>query len=173
MAVIAGLALPLWFWLSGWLGWPGWLGGLVLVLLPLRALSRAGWRARALGVCAALLGVAALATRSALPLQYYPVLVNAVLFAVFAASLTQSQSAIEKLARLRQPDLPVEAVAYTRKVTIVWCGFFVLNGAIALWTTTQGERVWALYNGAIAYALIGALFAGEWLVRRRVMQSHA
>jgi uncharacterized membrane protein len=34
-----------------------------------------------------------------------------------------------------------------------------------LWAS---ERVWALYNGLIAYLLIGTLFAVEWLVRQRV-----
>jgi uncharacterized membrane protein len=32
-------------------------------------------------------------------------------------------------------------------------------------------EVWALYNGLLAYLLMGAMFAGEWLVRRKVMRS--
>jgi uncharacterized membrane protein len=47
--------------------------------------------------------------------------------------------------------------------------FFSLNGAIAAWTATlQNLEVWALYNGAIAYLLIGAGIVAERLVRRRV-----
>lgn len=56
----------------------------------------------------------------------------------------------------------------------MWCVFFVFNGALAvataLWTS---DRVWALYNGLIAYVLIGTLFSVEWLVRRRVRARHS
>lgn len=31
-----------------------------------------------------------------------------------------------------------------------------------------GEEAWALYNGFISYLLMGLMFAGEWLIRRRV-----
>ena len=60
-------------------------------------------------------------------------------------------------------------VAYTRRVTQVWCVFFaanaVVSAATALWADAAG---WALYNGLIAYVAMGLLMAGEWLVRRRV-----
>jgi uncharacterized membrane protein len=56
----------------------------------------------------------------------------------------------------------------------VWCGFFLLNGSIALATTLWGtEAQWALYNGAIAYVLMGVIAAVEWLVRQRVRGSAA
>ena len=65
-------------------------------------------------------------------------------------------------------------MAYTRKVTQVWCGFFVLNGGLALGTALwASDATWALYNGLIAYGLMGVLFAGEWVVRRRVRAGHA
>ncbi len=58
---------------------------------------------------------------------------------------------------------------YTRQVTGVWCGFFVVNAAIAVWTAVSASReIWALYNGFIAYIAMGTLFAGEWLLRRRL-----
>jgi uncharacterized membrane protein len=34
----------------------------------------------------------------------------------------------------------------------------------ALWTSAE---TWTLYNGLIAYLLIGALVGGEWLIRAR------
>jgi uncharacterized membrane protein len=104
---------------------------------------------------------------------YYPVLVSAAMLATFAYSLRKPPPMIERFARLREPDLPPEAVAYCRKVTWVWCGFFVLNGAVALGTANRGDaRLWALYNGLVSYVLMGLLFAGEfavrqWLRRRR------
>jgi uncharacterized membrane protein len=97
---------------------------------------------------------------------YYPVLVNAALLVVFAASLASPQSAIERIARLRDPELPPAAVAYTRRVTIVWSVFFALNGAAALYTALYTTlETWALYNGLIAYVLIGTVFAVELAIR--------
>ncbi|MCA3235157.1 MAG: hypothetical protein INH06_23100, partial [Cupriavidus sp.] len=116
------------------------------------------------------LALVATAFNQALPLKLYPALVNAVMLVIFATSLRFGPSAVERLARLREPDLPPSGVAYTRRVTQVWCLFFVCNGTIAAITAfAASDRIWALYNGAIAYGLIGAMFAGEWLVRQRVM----
>lgn len=40
-----------------------------------------------------------------------------------------------------------------------------------LLTALYGDMaLWTAWNGMIAYLLIGALMAGEWLVRRRVMK---
>lgn len=57
-------------------------------------------------------------------LKFYPVVVNVCMLCVFAFSLKQPQSIIERLARLQEPELPPSGVAYTRKVTMVWCVFF-------------------------------------------------
>lgn len=147
---------------------PRWVALLLLALALLRAAIKPEpmWLA-AVGGALVLVAVGMLAN-DGLPLKLYPVLVNIVMLAIFAASLRHPPSAIERIARLREPDLPIEAVAYTRKVTQVWCGFFVLNGSIALITALYGsDAIWAMYNGLIAYGLMGLLFIGEWLVRPR------
>lgn len=111
---------------------------------------------------------------SDLGVKLYPVLVNFSLLLIFVGSLFKPPSMIERLARIQQPDLPEEAIAYTRKVTQVWSCFFALNGTISLGTTVWGsDQIWALYNGLIAYLLIGLLFAIEWLVRRSVQKKVA
>jgi uncharacterized membrane protein len=103
------------------------------------------------------------------PLKLYPALVNAVMLVLFATSLWRGPSVVERLARLRETDFPPAAVAYTRRVTQVWCGFFVVNGLIAAATALWASAaVWALYNGLLSYLAMGALMGGEWLVRRRV-----
>jgi uncharacterized membrane protein len=108
---------------------------------------------------------------SASAMLYYPVLVNAVMLIVFGGSFFSPQTVVERIARLRHKALPVEAVPYLRRVTAAWCVFFVSNGAIALYTARSASfETWALYNGLIAYILIGAMFAGELLIRARVMQ---
>lgn len=102
-------------------------------------------------------------------LRWYPVLINLALLLVFASSLASGQPVVERLARLREPDLPPRAVRYTRTVTWVWVSFFIVNGTIATALTLWAPLAWwTLYTGLIAYLLMGGLFAVEWLVRQRV-----
>jgi uncharacterized membrane protein len=99
-------------------------------------------------------------------LRFYPVLINSALFLLFSYSLFSPPPMIERLARISEPDLPPNAIAYTRKVTYVWCGFFLINGAIAAYTAQFSSlQVWSLYNGLIAYFLMAALFVIEYAVR--------
>lgn len=166
---LATLAYPLAVYLGFGKVEPFWLGLVLLALMLLRA-----WAARDVvwvfaGAGAAVLALLGIAGNSWLPLKLYPVAVNAVLLAVFAASVVKPPTVIERIARLREPALPDSGVAYTRKVTLVWCVFFVANGLVALATALwASNEIWLLYNGLVCYVLMGALFAGEWLVRRRV-----
>lgn len=177
-AVLLGaltLAYPLLVYAS--LKWfePRWLALLLLGI----ALARLGGGRRdplawATVAAALLLALVAGWLNATLPIKLYPALVNALMLLLFGLSLWHPPSIIERLARLQEPDLPAHAIAYTRRVTQVWCGFFVVNGSVALWTALYAsEATWALYNGLLAYLLMGALFAGEWLVRQRVRARHA
>jgi uncharacterized membrane protein len=117
----------------------------------------------------ALIGLLVMVSGAPALLRFYPVAVNAGMLLLFGATLLRPPSMIERIARLTEKHLPPEAVRYTRVVTRVWCGFFVVNGAIALATALLADlTLWTLYNGVIAYLLIALLFAGEMVVRRRV-----
>lgn len=106
-------------------------------------------------------------------LKLYPVLISLNLLVLFGWSLWHPPTIVEKLARLQDSNLPPSGIAYTRKVTKVWCGFFLVNGSIALATVLYGnDQLWTLYNGLISYLLMGTLMAGEFLVRRRVKAQH-
>ena len=162
---------------------PRWLGLILLVLLVLRTALALRGRARqmralrapallALGLVGSL-GLVVGLTDSEPLLRLYPALMSLAFLAVFAHSLVFPPSLIERLARLGEPDLPAEGVRYTRSVTGIWCGFFVVNGAIAAWAALYASReFWALYTGGISYALMGLLFAGEWLVRQKVRRRY-
>jgi len=101
----------------------------------------------------------------------YPVFMNATMLVVFALTLWRPPTMIERFARLMEPDLDAHGVSYTRRLTWVWVGFFLVNGCIALWTVSQGSwLVWGIYNGGIAYVLAGSLLGGEYLVRRIVRE---
>lgn len=142
-------------------------------LAALRAVTATHRGRGALLLLSGTLAALALVSGDSLPLKLYPVLVNGAMLALFGWSLWHPPSVVERIARLREPALPPAAVGYTRRVTMAWCLFFVCNGtAAALTAWLASDRVWALYNGAIAYLLIGAMFAGEWLVRRRVRARH-
>jgi len=176
IAVVALLTLAYPFAMYWGLGHfePRWLALLLVALALLRAAARREpvWIAAAAG--ALLLAAVSMAGNAALPLKLYPVLVSAALLAVFGISLWRPPSVIERLARLREPALPPAAVAYTRKVTLLWCGFFIVNGSIALVTALwASDALWALYTGLLSYIAMGTLFAGEWLVRQRVRAGQA
>lgn len=143
---------------------------LLLIILALRWLTGTGVSEHKV-VIITLLGIILIAMiwGTQLSLKFYPVMMNFGFLTLFSSSLLSPPSIVERLARLKEPDLPPEAVAYTYKVTQVWSVFFLFNGTIAaitaLWST---DEVWMLYNGFIAYLLIGGLAGGEWLVRQRV-----
>lgn len=104
-------------------------------------------------------------------LLFYPVVVNTVMLSVFGGSLWSAMPLVERLARLRTPDLPPQGVRYTLRVTQIWCLFFIFNGTVALFTALHGDmRMWTTWNGMLSYLLMGTLMAGEWLIRRQVMK---
>lgn len=97
-----------------------------------------------------------------------PVLINAGLFITFAGSLATDTPLIERFARMQVSDLSPEELRYCRTVTQVWSGFFVLNGGTALALALLAPLSWwALYNGLLAYVLIGLLGASEYVIRKR------
>jgi len=105
-------------------------------------------------------------------LRFYPVFINIALFVVFLSSLYFPPPIIERLARLQHPNLPPQGVIYTRKVTKVWMTFFICNASIAAATAIWSSLAWwSLYNGLIAYVLMGLLMGIEYLVRIRT-QDH-
>lgn len=128
-----------------------------------------GTRLVALAACG--LTAAALLFEDATPALLYPVIVNTAMLGLFATSLFSNQTIVERLARLRTPDLPPEGVRWCRGVTLLWCGFFIVNGLIALGTVIHGDlNLWALWNGFLSYIAMGSLFAGEWVARTFVQR---
>ena len=157
-----------------------WLALLLIALFALRLVTfrwGSSWRPTTSQLALVCVGGIALALLSLVQrrldaMLYYPVLVNGVLLTVFAWSLVRPPTVVERIARFREGDLPPEAVVYTRRVTIAWVVFFVVNGGVALYTARATSlETWAFYNGVVAYVLIGIMFGAEWLVRRRVGRS--
>jgi uncharacterized membrane protein len=149
---------------------PWQIAALLIIVLLLKTLT--SQMAVPLLIAGLLYGGFAVWHNNIISLRYYPVLVNTVMLSIFAWSLFFPPTVIERLARLQQPDLPAKGVIYTRRVTQVWCGFFIINGSIAFITAVWASfELWSLYNGLIAYLLMALLFAGEYLIRIRT-QTH-
>jgi len=168
-AVYLGLNYVSPFWLA-----LGLLALLLSRLVMLRGvLNKMPWLlpATALGGLAI---VTSLFTDSDIGFKLYPLMVNFAMLAVFAYSYLKPPTVIETFARLQDPNLPEHAVNYTRKVTLVWCGFFIINASISLYTALYSSfKVWTIYNGFIAYILIGSLCAVEFVIRLFVQRKHA
>lgn len=173
-AVLITLVYPLAIWFGEGRVEPRLLAGLLLLAgltrLPTLAVSHVArwWLGSTM-----LLVIVAIWANGLFPLKLYPVLVNAALFGVFAYSLLVPPTVVERMARLRDPDLPADAIGYTRRVTQVWCGFFIVNGTIALVTALYASSaLWWFYNGFLAYLLLGFLFVGEYCVRWHVKRRY-
>ena len=117
-------------------------------------------------------GGIAFALDNAFVLKFYPVLVNAGLLVFFGATLFRGPSLVFRLATLADRRILLLAdrfyvERYCNRVTLAWCAFFVCNGLVALWTVLLAdERIWTLYNGFIAYVLMGAFFMLEYGIRK-------
>ncbi|WP_426415347.1 hypothetical protein [Aestuariirhabdus sp. LZHN29] len=174
LSLLSGLLVVL-YPLAIYLGLSYWepasIGLILIVLFSLRLLlaKHAGrftttpWIA-AIGVAIALLSLVA---NSEFPFRFYPVAVNGVLLGLFGLSLFRGPSFVERIARMTEPDLPEQGVHYTRRVTQLWCLFFIINGSAALYTALYASlELWTIYNGLIAYVLMGVLVCSEWVYRR-------
>lgn len=158
---------------------PRSLGALLLVVLLLRHGRHVAlfWQGmprveRLLLALMLLLSIAIMIANQEWLLRLYPATMSFGVFAVFARSLWRPPTVIERFARLKETDLHPEGVAYTRRVTEIWCIFLAINGVIAFASIFASREWWALWNGLLSYLCMGVLFAGEWLVRRRFRQQH-
>jgi uncharacterized membrane protein len=173
LAVLGGLLYPLIVYFGLPLAPPGALilVGLALIGLRLAGMRRlAQFRIWAKAFLLAALGLVALSALSPrLAVMAYPVAVSLSVAGIFAVSLAFPPTVIERYARMMDPDLPPEGVAYTRKVTIVWIAFLAGNATVSAATAVWGTLAqWTLWNGLLSYLAMGTLFAGEFLVRRTI-----
>lgn len=171
------LSWPFLVWLA--ITHPQWRGLLpllaLLFLLRWFALRRSSGAFSQAGKLLALTGVvlclASFLLRAHQLLLWYPVVVSSVMLLLFGGSLFSAMPLVERLARLHEPELPPQGIRWTRRVTQIWCLFFIANGSIATATCLSGNmQWWTAWNGIISYLLMGMLMAGEWLLRQRMIR---
>lgn len=108
---------------------------------------------------------------------YLPSLISANFLVSFGYTLLRPPSMVEVFAR-RMTDMVLveEQLHYCRQVTLIWTLFFAVNGAVAIFTACcTSLEMWSLYNGLIAYGVMGLLFLTElcyryWRFRRYLGQ---
>lgn len=173
-AVLLGLfsaAYPLLWYFGREQGWFTGLAAVMCVLWLLRAATGRDAAQRLVSAFVAAFFAVALLFRLPESMYWYPVWVNLLMLLLFGGSLLAKQSLVERLARLQNPDLPPRAVAYTRRVTQIWCLFFVFNGSTAAALAILAQHDWwAVYTGIIAYVLMGLLMGGEFAYRKLVLK---
>ena len=105
-------------------------------------------------------------------LKLYPILVNILLLFTFGSTLFYgNRSLIEMIASLKTPKEEQDLFFknYCRHITVVWCIFFIFNGAIAAITAIWcSDKIWAFYTGFVSYFLIALMFLAEYVYRNIV-----
>jgi len=147
-------------------------GGLLMLrILLMPGLDRTP---TALGLCAvAVFCAIALLDQALTLLKLYPLLLNLGAAAYASYTLSHPPSAIERLSVLLGMQIQGPAVVYTRRLTMVWTGFFLLNAAVAAYTALLAPMsTWAWYNGLVSYVLIALLIALEYPVRLWYRKRH-
>lgn len=147
--------------------------GLLVLIVPLAVMRLRRWNtAEVRGIAgvpvltAALLLVSAVLNSKGLVL-IIPSVINVVLLVAFAGTLWSSRPMVERFARLQDADLSPDEVTWCRLWTWLWIVFFGLNASIAgVLAAREALDAWAVYNGGIAYALMGAMFTVEFVVRK-------
>jgi len=116
------------------------------------------------------------ATGSLFILKFYPIIINLIFLYAFGITLFFPPTMIFVFATLQDKTIKgslgeKSVQAYCRKVTIIWCGLFIVNGSIAALTIfLNSNLLWAVCNAGIPNVLMGALFLGEYIVRKRVQR---
>lgn len=180
LPVVAGLsfaAYPAFVWLGLTAGSPRQVALVLLCLLVPVSLwllrSAGGGKAALVLVLAPLLTVAAIAGSAlfdeAAWLFAEPVVISLVMLLVFGVTLRRGAvPMIERFARLQEPDLSRDKQRWCRLWTWIWCSFFVVNATAAgLLAAVAPMAWWVFYTTTLSYLLMGLLFGGEWLLRRR------
>lgn len=171
LLAVLSIAYPLVWYFGREQGYFVYLAVLMCALWLIRAYTQKERGQKAVSCLVAAFFAIVLLLRAPQSMYWYPVWVNILMLALFGGSLFARQSLVERMARLQDPDLPAAGVRYTRRVTQMWCLFFIVNGTIAAALIgAQYYDAWALYTGVIAYILMAILGGGEWLYRKYVLK---
>ena len=138
------------------------------------------WRPMVSSALFLIAGIVCFVTNQSVFLKLYSVVISVVLLSVFGSTLFFEPNLCFRFAVMADKSIAgssyeAQVCAYCRKVTVVWCCFFIINGSIAAYTALHdfgsedlNNKIWSVYNGGISYILMGLLFSVELLVRKMV-----
>jgi uncharacterized membrane protein len=81
---------------------------------------------------------------------------------------TGQEPLITRIARVSEPQMPPAMARYTRRLTAVWCGYFIVMALACL--AFGGSAPWL---GASVWAGTAVLFIGEHRLRPRLLPGHS
>jgi uncharacterized membrane protein len=120
------------------------------------------------------IGIICLITKSSLTLKIYPALADLVYLVIMGTSIFIPPPVVFYFINMFDKTIkdhiePGFLEHYCRKAAIVWCVFFVFDGAVALVTVFwASDIVWGIYNGGITYVLMGLIFVGEYFILKMI-----
>lgn len=98
-----------------------------------------------------------------------PILIPLALAWVFGGTLARGRTPlVSRFAEIEQGGVLTQELArYTRLLTWVWTLVLLALAAVSAWLSAAGEReTWSWFTNFASYALLAALFLGEYAYRR-------
>jgi uncharacterized membrane protein len=120
------------------------------------------------------IGIVCLLTKSPIILKMYPALADLIYVIVIGTSFLIPPPLVyyvvemfDKTVKTR-PDKE-RIMRFCREASLVWCGFFVFDGIVAVVTVFwASDFVWSLYNGGISYGGMGAIFLVQFVMLKKI-----
>jgi uncharacterized membrane protein len=103
-------------------------------------------------------------------MRSYSVVMSYLLLMSFAVSLFKTPL-VEIMERKKHRTMDVSAQRYCRNATVACTIFLSHHFGFTIATLFLPFKVWVVYNGAVAYFLVGAMFLAEYLIRRKILSS--
>ncbi len=143
-----------------------------ILFKPLSERRRFAWLLLGLSVIVA--GLLSYLNATLLLLYLPPILFPLMMLTVFGRTLMPGREPlVTAIGEQARGPLCDGMRRYTRHVTVLWCGVFLLMTASAVilpWL--EDKSLWSWFTNVISYAFVGVLFLGEFLLRKRLFPDH-
>lgn len=103
-----------------------------------------------------------------------PVVIPLLLLFIFGRTLISGREPlITAIGEAARGPLSVAMRSYTRRLTQLWCVVFVMMiawSAILPWL--EQPELWSWFTNIINYGVVGVLFVGEFMLRKKLFPNH-
>lgn len=103
-----------------------------------------------------------------------PILLPLLMLYIFGRTLYGGREPlITSIGEAARGPLSLSMRRYTRFLTQLWCGVFV---TMIAWSTLlpwlEQPQLWSWFTNIINYGLVGVLFVGEFMLRKKIFPNH-